>query len=133
MGPLRKFASAKIRYKPTEELRQVFEAAREHLLSPEVGAIQTPSPHLDDDMFIFTDASANAMSAIMTQKQFPNEKREGAKKLYIIGVWSGTLPRTSRTLPILIAELYALYESSLRWASFLICIATFVYPIIVQS
>ena len=120
LAPMRKFAGAKVRYQPDDETRKSFEEAKQHLLSPEVGAIRTPSPDIEDDVFMFTDASSNALSAILTQKQYESDERTGPKRLYIIGVWSGTVPKTSRTLPIWISELYALYSASLRWASFLL-------------
>ena len=116
LAPLRKFASAKVRYTPNEELKKVFENAKAHLLSEEVGAIRTPSAHEEDTIFLFTDASANAMSALLCQVQYKSVERKGSRHLFIIGVWSGTVPKTTRTLPIWMMELFALYSAVRRWS-----------------
>ena len=115
IAPLRKYAVSHVRYAPTTDLRDVFERAKSYLLSPDVGAIRTPSADLDDDLYLFTDSSSTTMSGLLCQKQHPVGATSGPKRLYIVGIYSGTVPSTKKVQPIWALELLALYNSCVKF------------------
>ena len=77
-----------------------------------------PSTKVEYHIYMFTDASSNAYSAILTQKLKP--LRGGEPCLHIIGCWSAIVPKSARSQPIWVLELSALYLASMRWSAFLL-------------
>ena len=87
-----------------EELREAFELAKEHLLSDKVGAIRVPLTNTEDQVYMFTDVSFNAYSALLTQELTP--QKGGEKSLHILFLcWSAVVPKSARPQPIWLLKL----------------------------
>ena len=71
IAPLRRLAQLQVRFRPTRLHQDAFEAAKSHLLDPNVAAIRTPSSDPADTIILWTDASANSISCLLTQKLYP--------------------------------------------------------------
>ena len=130
LAPLRRLAKKNVRFKTTESDRESFEQAKKYLLHPELGAIRTPSADLNHPVCIFTDASATAYSAVVTQCLPPTSKEKSQDqsskqadsaehKLYIVGCWSGVVTDTMINFPIYLKELYALAQTFVKFKWFL--------------
>ena len=120
MAPLRKLAQPKTRFKPTDGDRAAFEAIKEHLLDPEVGAIRMPSNRQTDTIFVWTDASSTSIGSVITQMlpPLPGSKLDPTKKyLTIVACWSRTIDESWSSHPIWVLELAALEETTrkFRW------------------
>ena len=114
LGPLRDLAKPKIKFRPTQLHRDAFEAAKERLLDPALGRLRAPSSRLEDELILATDSSHYALGAVLLQKLPPTSKEVEAgvpadsRNVYIVQVFSKTLPVEKRCLPIYIKEFYAL-------------------------
>ena len=117
LSPLRRMASARIRFKPTDEHRAAFEEAKTYLLNPTVNCIRMPSQRQEDTLILWTDASANSISALLTQMLPPIGG--GKKQLCIVGCFSSTIQPSWSLWPIWLLELVALYEATRKWARIL--------------
>ena len=114
LGPLRDLARPKTRYLPTKQHRDAFQSAKDRLLDPALGRIRTPSSNLEDDLILATDSSHYALGAVLLQKLSPTSAEiaagvpADAKQLYIVQIFSKTLPPEKRQIPIFLKEFYAL-------------------------
>ena len=114
LGPLRDAAKSNVRYAPNQDHRDAFELAKKRLLDPALGRIRSPSTRLEDDLFVATDSSHHALGVVILQKLPPTLAEVAAgvpadsKQLYIVQVFSKTLPPEKRPLPIWWKEFFAL-------------------------
>ena len=114
LGPLRDLAKDKVRFIPTQVHRDAFEAAKARLLDPALGRLRSPSSRLEDNLIVATDSSHYALGVVILQHLPPTsaEVAEGvpadAKQLYIVQVFSKSLPPEKRCAPIWIKEFFAL-------------------------
>ena len=113
LGPLRDLAKPKVRYCLSQDHRDAFKQAKDRLLDPKLGRIRAPSTRLEDDILIATDSSHYLLGVIALQKLPPtsveieNGVQADSKQLYIVQVFSKSLPPEKRCLPIYIKEFYA--------------------------
>ena len=117
---MRKLAHPKTKFAPTDGDKQAFEELKKYLLDPEVGAIRMPSNRQTDLVIVFTDSSANTISALVTQllPPIPGSKLDPTKKyLTIVGCYSRTIDDAWTSYPIWVLELVALEEATrkFRW------------------
>merc|ERR1711911_146181 len=98
LAPLRRMASTKVRFRPTDEHRRAFEDAKSHLLDPAVNVIRMPSQDQSDTILLWTDASSTSISALLSQMLTPIGG--GKKSLFIIGCFSSTIKPTWAVYPI---------------------------------
>ena len=121
LGPLRDLGKANVKFRPTELHHKAFEKAKEILLDENMGRIRFPSADLDDEIFIFTDASQYSVAAVVAQMQFPTSKEVAAgedatkKRLYIVQCFSKTLAPEKRFLPPFYKEFLALFHCVERY------------------
>ena len=120
-GPLRDLTAQHKKFIPTEEHRRGFEEAKKHLLDEKVNCIRTPSSDPSDTLVLWTDASMNSISCLLTQclepltDEFPKKKR-----LYIIGCFSSVIKPAWRNWPIWLLELISFYEATRKFRTILI-------------
>ena len=106
LGPLRDLARPKTRFLPNQQQCDAFQSAKDCLLDPALGRIWTPSSRMEDDIILATDSSHYALGAVLLQKLPPTSVEiaagvpADAKQLYIVQVFSKTLPPEKRQIPI---------------------------------
>ena len=121
LGPLRDLTAQHKKFIPTEEHRRGFEEAKKHLLDEKVNCIRTPSSDPSDTLVLWTDASVNSISCLLTQclepltDEFPKKKH-----LYIIGCFSSVIKPAWRNWPIWLLELISFYEATRKFRTILI-------------
>ena len=114
LGPLRDLAKDKVRFIPTQLHRDAFDKAKTRLLDPNLGRLRSPSSRLEDDIIVATDSSHYALGVIILQRLPPTsaEVEDGvpadSKQLYIVQVFSKSLPPEKRPAPIWVKEFFAL-------------------------
>ena len=115
-APLRRLALPSVRFKPEAVHIEAFEKAKKHLLDSKVTAVRSPSPNLDDLIYVFTDASSSALGAVLAQQQWPDENAT-EKELYLVGTFSSVIPELWENYAVWVKELLALFECSrkFRW------------------
>ena len=82
-----------------------------------------PSSNVDDTVVIFTDASANSISCVLTQLMeplTPSADGDRSRRLHVVGVWSKVIGDHWSNYPIWLLELVALYETTRKYRWFLI-------------
>ena len=100
--------------------REAFAAAKAHLLDDSVNCIRMPSSDPNDCIVLWSDASASAISCLLTQQMealTPDASGEKRRHLHIIGCWSSVIQETWKNYPIWLLELIALWETcrKFRW------------------
>ena len=121
-GRLRRLCRKSARFAPDDQDRRDFADAIAHLLDDKVCALRSPSSNVDDQVAVWTDASATSKSALVTQmlEPLPTSAAAGrGKLLHIVGVWSGCLSESEAAWPIWVLELEALFCVTRRFAWFL--------------
>ena len=114
LGPLRDLTAQHKKFIPTEEHRRGFEEAKKHLLDEKVNCIRTPSSDPSDTLVLWTDASVNSISCLLTQCLEPlTDKFPKKKRLYIIGCFSSVIKPAWRNWPIWLLELISFYEAQI--------------------
>ena len=120
---LRRLAVSKVRFRPEPHHVEDFEAAKKHLLDEQVNCIRMPSQDPRDTIVLWTDASANSISCLVTQMLEPLELPVDGlrkKRLYIVGCFSSVIKPGWVNYPIWLLELLAFSEATRKF-SFLLC------------
>ena len=119
MAPLRRLVKKGKRFVPTKQHNDAFDAVKAHLLDEKANVIRMPSQNVDDDIVLFTDASASSISCLLTQMLEPVAPREDGKTgkcLHIIGCFSSVIDEKWANFPIWLLELIALYETCRKYS-----------------
>lgn len=106
----------KFRWEKTQQ--QAFDFLKNALLSPPVLAF----PQYDRDFFLFTDASAEGLSAILAQKNTTTNKFQ------VIGYASRVTSKTERILPACELECSALYYGIVHFKNYI-----FGQPVVIMT
>ena len=116
---LRQLALPHVRFVPTQQHRQAYKQAIDHLLDSRVNSIRLPSNDPKDTTVLFSDASSHSISCLLTQYMLPIGATSGQRHLHIVGVFSSVIKPAWANWPIWLLELTAFYEATRKFSYFL--------------
>ena len=115
LAPLRRLTKLKVRYTPTDLHREAFDKAITHLQDKKVNVIRLPSSDPSDQFVLWTDASSNSISCLLTQYMLPPSSapdNDGKRRLYVVGCFSSVIKDSWCNFPIWLLELVSLYKAT---------------------
>ena len=118
LAPLRRLTKLKVRYTPTDLHREAFDKAITHLQDKKVNVIRLPSSDPSDQFVLWTDASSNSISCLLTQYMLPPSSapdNDGKRRLYVVGCFSSVIKDSWLNFPIWLLELISLYEATRKF------------------